>query len=145
MYIFKKGEQNKLYIYIYTQDFALLGSCGSGPRGPLGPLCVPLGSCGLGSCGAPWAVVGPLGPVRAGPFCDPLGYCESGPCGLPLGPNGPGPPWVLMGWTLVGPAGPWGPFIMYTHETDPKTRCPVQGLIPLLQIEAQIGLACLYF
>ena len=72
-------------------------NCGLGP-GPVAlPRCHdPLGPCGLGACGPPWALVGQA-------FVGPLGPC--------------GPPWALVGWAFAGPPGPlwaralWAPHV----------------------------------
>ena len=72
-----------------------LGPCGRGPCGPpwalvrralVGPLGLPLGVCGR-------ALVGPPGPLWTGPLWAALGPCVPGPCG---------PPWALMGPALMG-------------------------------------------
>ena len=65
-----------------------------GPSGA-GPLWAPLGACGVGPCGAPWALVGRAladPPQASGPFWSWLLWA----------------PWALggralVGWAFVGP------------------------------------------
>ena len=68
----------------------------------------PLGPCGPGPCGSPWALVGPLGPLWAS-----LGALVGPHCALV------GLPWAFVGppWALVRPpSGACGPPLGRNHE-----------------------------
>ena len=76
----------------------------------------PLGPCGPGPCGPPWALlggtlVGPLGP--RGPPLVLVGQALVGPPG-PLWPGPLWPPWALMGRAVMGPLGLMGRALMGT-------------------------------
>ena len=111
----------------------------------------PLGPCGPGPCGPPWALVGralvgPPGHLWAGPLWAPLGPYGPGPCGPPwalmgralMGRALVGPPWALMGralvapWALMGRALMGPPWASDATLREKSTQLPITYFLSIM-------------